>query len=643
MSSSPEKVRDSGLPGPETIITTFYSFKGGVGRSMALYAVANRLAARRRRVLMVDADLEAPGLSIAALSRDEVRSGEGLAEIVGDIVSDLLKAVEAKRPLREGYLEEQTKRVSSALRLLATPPQEKSELLDRVRKELPYRPFRDSGRLAILPVGRVYDNYATVVERIPLQQVFAYSFEGAEGLEELFRSAGVGQASRPRTLGDLLNAIVRHALKNANAMTETEGEAPFDYILVDSRTGLADISAFCVRGLADNLVLFSSLNEQNLTGLRWILGRLDPQRRDAEHLVPVLSPVPEGEVVLLAKRLTDFGGVIRESGITSSICLLHYHPRVALSEEPYTEAILRLTRLASDYDGLAERVQAMNRDRPEQWLGRSLQLMREPFREGETADDRHAAVMRDLVEGALTEPEQVERVCAAVVSQTGAQEGRDPRLLDFLRLLVALAPADHRYLRALANGLSNLARQQWVASGADRGRALFAEAFAKYGEAVRHKPDLHEEWYNWGSDLGTLARLEWEASGADRGRGLFAEAFAKFENAQRIAPDGASHWAGAAFCHSAVVSLVGNRAEPEGTRHNAEAERCWQEAERLGGNVARFWRAAAAEQAGQRDEALRLLADVVIADPRAAAAAKREFWFRSLRGDPRFAEIVAGK
>ena len=43
-------------------VTTFYSFKGGVGRTMALVNAAVELARRGRRVLAVDFDLEAPGL-----------------------------------------------------------------------------------------------------------------------------------------------------------------------------------------------------------------------------------------------------------------------------------------------------------------------------------------------------------------------------------------------------------------------------------------------------------------------------------------------------------------------------------------------------------------------------------------------------
>lgn len=44
-------------------IVTFYSFKGSVGRSTALALVARILANHKRRVVMVDFDLEAPGLT----------------------------------------------------------------------------------------------------------------------------------------------------------------------------------------------------------------------------------------------------------------------------------------------------------------------------------------------------------------------------------------------------------------------------------------------------------------------------------------------------------------------------------------------------------------------------------------------------
>ncbi len=43
-------------------VITFYSYKGGVGRSMALANVAVLLAQQKKKVLAIDFDLEAPGL-----------------------------------------------------------------------------------------------------------------------------------------------------------------------------------------------------------------------------------------------------------------------------------------------------------------------------------------------------------------------------------------------------------------------------------------------------------------------------------------------------------------------------------------------------------------------------------------------------
>lgn len=64
-------------------ISTYYSFKGGVGRTMALVNVAVDLAKRGRRVLIVDFDLEAPGLDTFPSLRTK-RNSRGLVEYVLD-------------------------------------------------------------------------------------------------------------------------------------------------------------------------------------------------------------------------------------------------------------------------------------------------------------------------------------------------------------------------------------------------------------------------------------------------------------------------------------------------------------------------------------------------------------------------------
>src|SRR5260370_26335875 len=52
---------ESQIP-PDGEIVTFYSFKGGTGRTMALANVGWILAANGKRVLVADWDLESPGL-----------------------------------------------------------------------------------------------------------------------------------------------------------------------------------------------------------------------------------------------------------------------------------------------------------------------------------------------------------------------------------------------------------------------------------------------------------------------------------------------------------------------------------------------------------------------------------------------------
>ncbi|MBD2292991.1 AAA family ATPase [Anabaena sphaerica FACHB-251] len=67
---------DEDIPNKKPLVVTFYSFKGGVGRSTALGLTGGILATRNRRVVMVDFDLEAPGISIMFQEDIEKTSGE---------------------------------------------------------------------------------------------------------------------------------------------------------------------------------------------------------------------------------------------------------------------------------------------------------------------------------------------------------------------------------------------------------------------------------------------------------------------------------------------------------------------------------------------------------------------------------------
>ncbi len=71
---------DDDLPRP--IITSFYSLRGGVGRSTALAYTAQILASRGHSVLCVDMDFEAPALAALFGKENEIRDRQGLVSLL---------------------------------------------------------------------------------------------------------------------------------------------------------------------------------------------------------------------------------------------------------------------------------------------------------------------------------------------------------------------------------------------------------------------------------------------------------------------------------------------------------------------------------------------------------------------------------
>lgn len=116
-------------------VTTFYSFKGGVGRTMALVNVAVDLAQRGRRVLLVDFDLEAPGL-------DTFKVGEAARSTLG--IVDYISAY-----LRTGQAPDATQFVF-----------ESAEMRD------------SGGGLWIMPAGAHDDGYATTLSQIDWSELY---------------------------------------------------------------------------------------------------------------------------------------------------------------------------------------------------------------------------------------------------------------------------------------------------------------------------------------------------------------------------------------------------------------------------------------------------------------------------------------
>src|SRR5258705_4334257 len=83
-------------------IITFYSYKGGTGRSMTLANVAWILACAGNKVLTIDWDLEAPGLHryfYPFLIDKELTASDGLIDFV---INYQLEAVSSNRKSESG-------------------------------------------------------------------------------------------------------------------------------------------------------------------------------------------------------------------------------------------------------------------------------------------------------------------------------------------------------------------------------------------------------------------------------------------------------------------------------------------------------------------------------------------------------------
>ncbi|MCI9137814.1 MAG: AAA family ATPase [Lachnospiraceae bacterium] len=114
-------------------VITFYSFKGGMGRTTALAAVALNLVRQGKNVMMVDTDIEAPGL--ATLFFDEELIGRGILDYM------IEHEIDERVSITDYVLD-------------VTDP----ALLDE-----------NEGQLFLMPAGRVDRNYLQKLARIDFQ------------------------------------------------------------------------------------------------------------------------------------------------------------------------------------------------------------------------------------------------------------------------------------------------------------------------------------------------------------------------------------------------------------------------------------------------------------------------------------------
>jgi hypothetical protein len=210
-------------------IVTFYSYKGGTGRSMAVANVAWILACNGCRVLVIDWDLEAPGLHRyyrPFLSDPELSNTPGLIDFFVHFAE--AARIEAR---------------STAQSAAAVPWFEHRADLVRYSVALDYE-FPKDGILDYVGAGQQGPSYSVRVN----------SFQWGEFYEKLGGGAFLG--------------CVKSRLRER-----------YDYVLIDSRTGLSDTSGICTVQMPDDLVVCFTLNRQSIFGAAATAQSADAQRR----------------------------------------------------------------------------------------------------------------------------------------------------------------------------------------------------------------------------------------------------------------------------------------------------------------------------------------------------------------------------
>jgi len=191
-------------------VITFYSYKGGSGRTQALANIAFLLAAQGHTVCAIDWDLEAPGMHRyfhPFLADPDLKLTRGLIDYLWDL---------------------------SAAALTPDWTQPAVDVRDYL-VSVDWN-FDGPGHLDILPAGRQDDDYP--------RKAMTFQWEA------FYERMGGGKS-----------------IEAAREVLVSE----YDYVLIDSRTGVSDTSGICTIQLPDRLVACYTLNRQWIEGVSKVL------------------------------------------------------------------------------------------------------------------------------------------------------------------------------------------------------------------------------------------------------------------------------------------------------------------------------------------------------------------------------------
>ena len=232
-------------------IVTFYSYKGGTGRSMALANVAWLLANSGAKVLVIDWDLEAPGLHRyfhPFIEDKDLTETPGVIDYFVDVETASRRAGELARAGEGGqarWFEPYT-------------------VLLRYSRSLDFD-FPGEGMLDFVCAGRQDESYG--------ERVTSFDWRGF--------------------YQDVRGGVVLEALK-------AKLRAQYDSVLIDSRTGVSDTSGICTVQMPDDLVVMFTLNRQSIRGASAAAHSAFEQRRKPDgspgmRVLPVRTRVERVE------------------------------------------------------------------------------------------------------------------------------------------------------------------------------------------------------------------------------------------------------------------------------------------------------------------------------------------------------------
>jgi cellulose biosynthesis protein BcsQ len=216
-------------------IITFYSYKGGTGRSMLLANIAWLLATNGERVLVIDWDLEAPGLHRyfkPFLVDPDMTETKGLIDAFWAVITRALTT-------QTGMSEQPAPDYQN----LANQELDPEDYITPLKWN-----FHGKGGVDFIGAGLQGATYSERVNTFDWKRFYQL---GGRGLLERFRTLLIDQ---------------------------------YDFVLIDSRTGVSDTSGICTMQMPDVLVACLTLNRQSIEGVASILDSVRAWRTSTDSL-----------------------------------------------------------------------------------------------------------------------------------------------------------------------------------------------------------------------------------------------------------------------------------------------------------------------------------------------------------------------